>query len=897
MPRDASPASASKRNSSLPQHNSEGLESEGVIEEDAAFQAISAALQLFDLCSPAEDSTISGADLENALQSHLGREDDVSRIRNLLNEHESDADRYNFLSYWRAVDRFFEEAGAFPKPSGDEEIISTIQGMRKFRDGVLQIHGQDRSQEAVPATLLLGLLHEIRASADDSAYWDEVIQAIPDEEGFGLTMSEVAEAVYIWLKDFTRGEVDGAEQACSDQESDHDSKQPAHETHLVPGALPPRGAWMEVMPMGRTDTEATDADRAEESTYLNSFRPKRKTLSKQFTSAISCSWTLGSFDWSAGLALHMQRAVELTDLIGQRTPPDEEVVQHAVERLVELHKIFVKAWEESQSELSTLQKSLDALTEKKEAVERDLGESLRHAGDLDHRFEGVERQRDENLSRVAGLETQVRDLLEQRDLLSTELRKIKVDTESHQREKSEVHRKTVMLQSRLLHVEKHADTAEGQVSWMRCELEKLRRQLKASRQAVRSYAGCYREAEEVASLLQQQAICEPSFDHTDAKGPAALPNDVVRLAAVDAKGPAATLNEKVLSDASAALSQDVEELEKQLGLQHVQLRRLRQVRDDLLKAHDSWGTKVDDGSCSPRELQIHRRCSFLGAQIQALLLHARELECLLDDRCKDPDAKRIMSVQRVVDESGKKCDGLLEEIHELEVTKEAVEAELRRLQTRFAEQENQLRTVQKHRDQLLVETGSQKGAADETRSTVSSSSASGCSVTRPSGVDPTFLFGSAASAKPAEGQLRLSPKAPEAMGKGVKTLIHVQHLAGKELKEHWQRSATSGSRSRKNGSNVDAAPRPGGLAVPGLTLTPPEIDSQSSAFELSAPSSSQTREKSEHRESRTRERSRAKDEKAARREKRDRRHKEADLFARGYKEKKEKKTDGACDQQ
>ncbi|CAE7328119.1 unnamed protein product [Symbiodinium natans] len=68
----------------------------------------------------------------------------------------------------------------------------TLRGMRRFLDGVLDLW-RSGSKDAVSAVELKALLAEIRDASDDPKYWEEVMQAVPCEGGFGLSLAEVAE--------------------------------------------------------------------------------------------------------------------------------------------------------------------------------------------------------------------------------------------------------------------------------------------------------------------------------------------------------------------------------------------------------------------------------------------------------------------------------------------------------------------------------------------------------------------------------------------------------------------------------------------------------------------------------------------------------------------------------
>jgi len=701
-------------------------------------EAIAAVLQLFDLCPRLEDSIISAEDLAKVLRSHLGGEAEVERILGLLSDDSNGLppNRFNFLNYWQGMDRFFQEASGVapqtPNSPDAEERIGTIEGMRRFRDGVLtmaRVNGL-LSEDAMSSLHLLDLLKKIRANASDPDYWEEVMQAVPAEEGYGLTLTEVAEAVYLWLGDFLKGEVDGGAGGTEPEgtgtmsfaDLTNASPEPCDDASNPEMEIACSMSFADV-PLGATPKPKTKRE------------PVRKSV----------------VDGLGALGREMQRAHELHDLILQRTPEENSMVHQALDHLAVVHDTVFSALLARQREIDDLKHEVLTTAEKKEAAEVELTRTGQYAGELDGRFANVERQRDESVRKVVGLEDQVKALTRQCEDLEHSLNKTQAYDEDHKRELAAGAQQSMRIEGRMAQLERDADSAEGRAQWMRTKLQTVQARMVIASRAVQSYAGCAEEGEEAAALLHKKLLESGSLDGTQ----------------------------------GGATSAATEEMEKQLKLQQAQLQRLRQVRDDLLKAHDSWASKTpDDGSCnSPRELQVHRRCTFLAAQLQALLQHATELEVFLDNgqgNGGDAEQKRQLSVKRIAEDARKNFSEFSEKLHTLEVQKADVDGELRRLQQRFAEQEGQMRAVQRHRDQLLVEAGSAAGGKAEFVKRADTGDASSSTASGPAnhGLSGGFLFD---GARPASGELRSSPKAP-AMDKLKKTIakvVHIQHLTGR----------------------------------------------------------------------------------------------------------------------
>lgn len=734
----------------------------------ATFEAIGAALQLYDLCHPKQDSTIDSAALEKVLRTHLGNEEDVKRVLGLLREGDSeDGASLNFLGYWQGMDRFFDEAGGgfLRRRAATDEKYDTVQGMQKFRDGVLALHRAAPTNASIPSVQLVSLLQEIHDRAEDPPYWQEVMQAVPQEEGFGLSLTEVAEAVFIWMKDFAQG---GNESGAGS---------PQLGGHLDEDA--------------RSSSSSGSSSSGSGSTSSSSQTPMKELSPTALTRRRGALFTRNRDSLLDGSTSNVQRVTELMDLIQQRTPAENAVVREAVAKLATVHEAIFTSMSTQQMELSALQQKLAGLTEKKASAEEELLNSSKHLNELDRSFGEVERQRDEAVKNALGMEGQLRELTERCTHLESELARTQAEQDGCQQERTQEKRRTIMWQGRLAQLEKEADSAEGRVSWLSNELATVKRLLTASRSTCRSYACLAEESDEVAAMLQQHV----------------------------ARGP---LHGAPVGDSGPEQDARCKDLSKQLEVQQAQLQRLRQVRDDLVKNHHGLeGAEQDDDSRSPRALQAQRRCGFLAAQLQALLRHTQDVEdALLDEErhaggAGGLQARRELSIRQVAEDSKKAFSDLAEKLHTLEVQKADADHELRRLQARLAEQEAMTSSMKGGDD--TATRGSVQGGGDDHSDTASSSFASG----RGLHSDGGFLFGT--SSRLGVGQLRVSPKSIEHLRQDAKKVIQISRatagMAAGAAAAARRRASRESADGLKAGAPDDDAEQPGSGVTSGFRMS------------------------------------------------------------------------------
>lgn len=191
---------------------------------DDGLAKIASAVRLFEFFGPAADGTVGRAVMEEGLRRQYGH----AGVRC------GSGDRVDFLSYWQATDGLLAEDIA----SSHLDMDDVVLGMQRLRDGVLTISGAAIG-DAVPSGDFHHLLREIRVSSRDATYWDEVIAALPQGDGVGLTLMEVAEAVYTLLRDYLRNDADQSSVADAG-----DCEFPETATLYCPEDAPPVSAAM-----------------------------------------------------------------------------------------------------------------------------------------------------------------------------------------------------------------------------------------------------------------------------------------------------------------------------------------------------------------------------------------------------------------------------------------------------------------------------------------------------------------------------------------------------------------------------------------------------------------------------------------------------------------------------
>mmetsp|Transcript_12218 Transcript_12218/g.22934 ORF Transcript_12218/g.22934 Transcript_12218/m.22934 type:complete len:450 (-) Transcript_12218:127-1476(-) len=322
-------------------------------EDAAALTATASALELFELCRPARDATVACVDLESVLQQRCGPFPspwDGSWNVGLFGAHGESGDgssarkRVDFLTFWRSISGFLGES-----PMLHARVFSTIRGLQCFGDGVLQMCRKPSRAATLPSQELIRLLQEVRDNAADPVYWDEVIAAVPDDRRLRLSLQEVAEAVYVWLKDCIR-----AESEVSESDSTHPSGSPTPFSGLTgastdsilrssPAAHRAFSAWAGSSPLtGASPHEAGDElpDHHDEDMDLMDERRPRS-------------------DGSALGLQELKQANEAAELIRSWAGPEDSHVREAVRRLLSAHEALGHVLQSREAQVRELQDSLE----------------------------------------------------------------------------------------------------------------------------------------------------------------------------------------------------------------------------------------------------------------------------------------------------------------------------------------------------------------------------------------------------------------------------------------------------------------------------------------------------------------------------------------------------------
>eukprot|EP00929_Paragymnodinium_shiwhaense_P062196 TRINITY_DN31048_c0_g1_i1.p1 TRINITY_DN31048_c0_g1~~TRINITY_DN31048_c0_g1_i1.p1 ORF type:complete len:1180 (+),score=362.70 TRINITY_DN31048_c0_g1_i1:400-3939(+) len=553
-------------------------------EASSGLKAIAATLQLFDLCQPSPDLTVARDGLYTVLCTNLGGEAKADVVLAEIDRHELLAaswDRIDFLRYWRGMDAFMCVQAATLRQSEPE----TIRGMQKFRDGVLELA---RSNEAVSSHYLLDLLGEIRDASSDQAYWDEVMRAVPDEDGFCLSVPEVSEAVHVWLRDFLQAE---AEQAAARQEEGIEEEDEDD-----------TGSHDGFMHSERRRSSANShhhhrhshhSRRSHHSSGASGSRRRSSCQTSTFEDARRRCSTVDAEGY---------RAHDLLEVISRVTVNEKNHhVKSAVAKLTALHHRLETDMHSKDGEVQKHSERAETLEKHVETLEEQLAELHASAQEV-HELQG---QREEVQRRADGLTAEVRVLKDQVDNLTSDLAKAVAERDKFEKEAADVHQREVQWQERFNHLQKDIDNSDGRAQWFKEEYEKIKGQLSAernksttrrtqeakmlpllkkARHVARAYAAATLESDEATAMMQMQLE-----NSTAAEGLAAAatgsPMDDSMQAMVDELRQTLEEKDKTIAERDAALQEREAELQK-VEQQAMQMRPQKSVATKMMADND-----------------------------------------------------------------------------------------------------------------------------------------------------------------------------------------------------------------------------------------------------------------------------------------------------------------------
>mmetsp|Transcript_20579 Transcript_20579/g.57192 ORF Transcript_20579/g.57192 Transcript_20579/m.57192 type:complete len:1060 (+) Transcript_20579:51-3230(+) len=421
-------------------------------------KGIAATLHLFDLCGPAGDQTVAHGGLAKVLETSLGGKEEVASVlghldRGIPGDGSKDIadERVDFLSYWQAMDNFLAERGSQPS-----SLAGTVRGMQSFRDGVLEIARRQLMAEPISSQELLALLRKIRATAEDPSYWDEVMEAVPSEEGFGLSLREVAEAVYVWLRDFLQSEVEEDDTLPFDLDEKSAVKSSGHV--FVDSPTSPL-SFAQMSPVSAASTVNRDKRFA--------WRPYDRG---------SCRGTKFGTDQDHetldSLTSGVQKAVELFDVLSRGLGPQDTAAHQALSRLKTVHRRLERDAQRQEAETRSVRERNQVL----EKRQKTLDVQIEELSEAQHEFERMMRQRDEEKSRADGLQRKAFENKELYEAANLELKRVKEEYQNHETTEAELQSRESQYKAKIHELQESLDRAEGQVQWLYSEIEKVKEQ-------------------------------------------------------------------------------------------------------------------------------------------------------------------------------------------------------------------------------------------------------------------------------------------------------------------------------------------------------------------------------------------------------------------------------------
>lgn len=493
-----------------------GSSPQTVSDEAQGVESIAAALQLFDLCKPAEgDAVIALSELENVLQQHVGATHDVQAILKPLRGTGGDSTvgggMVDFLSYWQCMDKFFLEASA-GKPSaltraalneGSDGKADTIRGMRRFRDGALEIRRAQASDEAISCVELKALLAEIKDHSDDPPYWEEVMEAVPMDGG--LSVIEVAEAVVVWLRDVVNdddGENAGGEEL--EEATLPDPLDAARGRNSMPGSNRSRSE----SPRFSLKTELRREGLLGSAPVFGSVTPPITPSPVGGGGSFSFRSSLLPMDTSRGFrgsviapGTEINRAQELTEVLTKILEDSANVTaQHALQKLCILQDSISNQLQQQESELKDLRTQNENLESRCHSME----EELRNANELQDDSADQAQLVDDYRRKNENLEQDIAELREHLDVTTQELNLLRLKVEDAERDRAEAKKREWNHTERMDRVQEAEEKAQGQVQWLTKEVEAKIAELEQAVIARKKSEALARDQENKLSALHEE---------------------------------------------------------------------------------------------------------------------------------------------------------------------------------------------------------------------------------------------------------------------------------------------------------------------------------------------------------------------------------------------------------
>lgn len=338
----------------------------------------------------------------------------------------------------------------------------TLRGMRRFVDGVLDLW-RSGSKDEISAVELKALLAEIRDASDDPKYWEEVMQAVPCEAGFGLSLSEVAEAVCVWLTDVVREDDEDEE-----EEEEEDDPEAVSELASYRGAhngsnSPRYSLKTELRQAEKAGFNSASPPTSPQAPYSSQNYRRRSSLGDLRSPSALHRDSLG-----VGPSSEILRAQELMELMRRAVDASGDVPsQRAMQKLNLAHDGIARQLQQQETELMTLRRDRDTMQKRLKDVEEELG----HVHELQHEVAEKTCQLDEFSRKASAMEAEVEELQHHLADCQQEVQKLRSEVEQLEQKNAEAKKRDWQLRDRIESLEETEASAEGQLKWLRSELD------------------------------------------------------------------------------------------------------------------------------------------------------------------------------------------------------------------------------------------------------------------------------------------------------------------------------------------------------------------------------------------------------------------------------------------
>jgi len=456
-------------------------------------ESISAALQLWDLCEPEDTGSIEVADLEQVLTQHIGASHNVTAaLRPLLDESGESSlgnGRTDFISYWQCIDQFFRDlsrAGKSPRLSTEDDgETDTIKGMRRFRDGVLDLwHHQGSPMKGVDMKALLG---DIRDKSDDPAYWEEVMEVIPSEPDFVLSLLEISEAVCTWLRDVVEEGEDEDENEDAGQEEEE--KQNGTDTD--------GGRSHSVSPRFSLEKSGSES-------VTPPITPKSAAKDGRRKFARASTFGGSTFDAKDAVTPQQEltRAQDLAEILQRAVAESGDVASiRALDKLKLAHDALERGLQQQDADLKELRSRSDIL----ESTCNRYEEELRNSNELNDDSLEKSRQLEEYRRRADHAEQDASELREHLQLATQEVTQLREKVEQADRDQAEAKRKEYSWQETLERLEETEAKDTAQIQSLQSELQAKMEALEAL-EKLKSDVGTAQLESDLAACKEREQV-------------------------------------------------------------------------------------------------------------------------------------------------------------------------------------------------------------------------------------------------------------------------------------------------------------------------------------------------------------------------------------------------------